>query len=29
VYRCSDGFTTFWGGGNSGQTFLTICRSAL
>jgi hypothetical protein len=29
VYRCSDGFTTYWGGGYSGQTYLTICRSAV
>jgi hypothetical protein len=28
VYRCSDGFSTFWGGPNSGQTFLTICRAS-
>jgi hypothetical protein len=27
VYRCSDGFSTFWGGGQSGQTYLTICRA--
>ncbi|HEV2782812.1 MAG TPA: hypothetical protein VGX25_25760 [Actinophytocola sp.] len=27
VYRCSDGLTTYWGGPNNGQTFLTICRS--
>src|SRR2546423_9776135 len=29
VYRCSDGFSTYWGGGLNGATFLTICRSAL
>ncbi|OLB78040.1 MAG: hypothetical protein AUI14_14430 [Actinobacteria bacterium 13_2_20CM_2_71_6] len=29
VYRCSDGFTTFWGGGYTGQTYLTVCRSTL
>lgn len=29
VYRCSDGFSTFWGGGYTGQTYLTICRAAL
>ncbi|HSV66153.1 MAG TPA: hypothetical protein VLJ59_09650 [Mycobacteriales bacterium] len=29
VYRCSDGFSTFWGGGYTGQTFLTICRSSI
>jgi hypothetical protein len=28
VYRCSDGYSTFWGGGYRGQTFLTICRSS-
>jgi hypothetical protein len=27
TYRCSDGYTTFWGGPNDGQTFLTVCRS--
>lgn len=25
-YRCSDGFSTFYGGGYTGQTYLTICR---
>jgi hypothetical protein len=25
-YRCSDGFSTFYGGGYNGQTYLTICR---
>lgn len=25
-YRCSDGNTTFWGGGYTGQTYFTICR---
>lgn len=29
VYRCSDGFSTYWGGGMDGVTFLTICRSAI
>jgi hypothetical protein len=29
VYRCSDGFSTFWGGGMNGVTFLTICRSGV
>jgi hypothetical protein len=29
VYRCSDGFSTYWGGANSGQTFLTICRAGV
>jgi hypothetical protein len=29
VYRCSDGFSTYWGGPTSGQTFLTICRAGL
>jgi hypothetical protein len=29
TYRCSDGFSTFWGAGNSGQTYLTICRAAV
>lgn len=29
TYRCSDGFSTFWGGPDSGQTFLTICRAAV
>ncbi|WP_410672830.1 hypothetical protein [Amycolatopsis sp. cmx-4-68] len=29
VYRCSDGFSTFWGNGYNGQTYLTICRAAL
>lgn len=29
VYRCSDGYTTFWGGGHFGQTYLTICRSVV
>jgi hypothetical protein len=29
VYRCSDGYTTFWGGGFNGQTYLTICRSTV
>ncbi|GAA4013467.1 hypothetical protein GCM10022247_40300 [Allokutzneria multivorans] len=29
VYRCSDGFTTFWGGGHTGQTYLTICRAVV
>jgi hypothetical protein len=27
VYRCSDGYTTLWGGGYTGQTYLTICRA--
>ncbi|GAA3464906.1 hypothetical protein ACFFSW_22620 [Saccharothrix longispora] len=27
VYRCSDGFSTYWGGGHTGQTYLTICRA--
>ncbi|MGC9671157.1 hypothetical protein ACNTMW_32000 [Planosporangium sp. 12N6] len=27
VYRCSDGFSTFWGPYH-GQTYLTICRSS-
>jgi hypothetical protein len=27
VYRCSDGYSTFWGGGQNGVTYLTICRS--
>ncbi|MBP2477484.1 hypothetical protein JOF53_006356 [Crossiella equi] len=27
VYRCSDGYSTFWGPGQSGQTYLTICRA--
>jgi hypothetical protein len=27
VYRCSDGFSTYWGGPFNGQTFFTICRS--
>ncbi|WP_026422693.1 hypothetical protein [Actinokineospora inagensis] len=27
VYRCSDGFSTYWGGGQSGYTYLTICRA--
>ncbi|WP_018680409.1 hypothetical protein [Actinokineospora enzanensis] len=27
VYRCSDGFSTYWGGGNNGYTYLTICRA--
>jgi hypothetical protein len=25
-YRCSDGNTTFYGGGYTGQTYFTICR---
>jgi hypothetical protein len=25
-YRCSDGNTTFYGGGYNGQTYFTICR---
>lgn len=29
VYRCSDGYSTYWGGGLNGATFLTICRSAV
>lgn len=29
VYRCSDGYTTFWSGNQRGQTYLTICRSAV
>ncbi|MEU7786671.1 hypothetical protein [Amycolatopsis sp. NPDC049159] len=29
VYRCSDGFSTFWGDGSTGQTYLTICRAEL
>jgi len=29
VYRCSDGYSTFWGGGMDGVTFLTICRSGI
>jgi hypothetical protein len=29
TYRCSDGLTTFWGGSYNGQTFFTICRSAV
>ena len=29
TYRCSDGFTTYWGGPYDGQTFFTICRSAV
>jgi hypothetical protein len=29
VYRCSDGFSTYWGGGMNGVTFLTICRSGV
>ncbi|MFC6087819.1 hypothetical protein [Saccharothrix lopnurensis] len=27
VYRCSDGFSTYWGGGQNGLTYLTICRA--
>jgi hypothetical protein len=27
TWRCSDGFTTYWGGGYTGQTYLTICRA--
>ncbi|QFZ21257.1 hypothetical protein [Saccharothrix syringae] len=27
VYRCSDGFSTYWGAGYTGQTYLTICRA--
>lgn len=27
TYRCSDGYTTYWGGGHTGQTYLTICRA--
>ncbi|PPK67194.1 hypothetical protein V5P93_003532 [Actinokineospora auranticolor] len=27
VYRCSDGFSTYWGADQSGFTYLTICRS--
>jgi hypothetical protein len=29
VYRCSDGFSTFWGGPYNGQTFFTVCRSTI
>jgi hypothetical protein len=29
VYRCSDGFTTYYAGPVSGQTFLTICRAVV
>jgi hypothetical protein len=29
VYRCSDGFSTYWGGPAGGQTFLTICRAGV
>jgi hypothetical protein len=29
VYRCSDGFSTYWGGGMNGVTFLTICRAGI
>jgi hypothetical protein len=33
TYRCSDGYTTFWGGSGGGsgggQTYLTICRSTI
>lgn len=29
VYRCSDGYSTFWGGGQDGLTYLTICRSSV
>lgn len=29
VYRCSDGYTTFWAGDQRGLTYLTICRSAV
>jgi hypothetical protein len=27
VYRCSDGYTTYWSGPAAGQTYLTICRA--
>ncbi|GLZ42852.1 hypothetical protein [Actinokineospora sp. NBRC 105648] len=27
VFRCSDGFSTYWGAGQSGNTYLTICRA--
>jgi hypothetical protein len=26
-YRCSDGYSTYYGGGYYGQTYMTICRS--
>jgi hypothetical protein len=29
VYRCSDGYTTYWSSPDVGQTYGTICRSAL
>lgn len=28
TYRCSDGFSTYWGGAG-GQTYLTICRAGV
>jgi hypothetical protein len=27
TYRCSDGYTTYWGGPYDGQTYFTICRA--